>query len=178
MVHDWELLLDEARADGEAQARARERWLRLQATVSATMLGTLVDLAEAGAGVTIWLRGGRRHEGVPVGLGADFVVVLDRREHVTVRLGAVSVVRPRPGQRGGAATGDRPAALDLCLVELLARLAGGRPEVAIAVGDADLLRGTLEAVGADVLTVRVAPGDDGVAYCSADAVSSVRFLSG
>ena len=176
-MHDWDRLLDEARADDQSQARIRERWLRQQATETATLLGTLVDLAESGAAVTVWLRGGRRHDGRPVGLGNDFVVLDDRGEHITIRLDAASVVRPQPGHVARAATGDRTAALDLDFIELLGRLLADRPEVAVVVGD-DALVGTLLAVGADVLTIRVAPGDDGIAYCSAAAVSSVRFRSG
>ena len=174
----WERLLDEARADDQTQTRIRERWLRRQATESATLLGTLVDLAESATAVTVWLRGGRRHDGRPVGIGNDFVVLRDRGEHVTIRLAAVSVVRPQPGQVARAATGDRAAALDLGLTELLSRLVDDQPEVAVVVGEHDAMAGTLLAVGADVLTIRVAPGDDGVAYCSAEAVSSVRFRSG
>ncbi|MEA3020103.1 MAG: hypothetical protein QOI47_1627 [Actinomycetota bacterium] len=179
IVHDpWERLLDDARADTQSQQRVRERWLRRQAQESATLLGTLVDLAEAGSGASIGIGGGRRHDGVPIGIGSDFVVIDERSERVAIRLGAVTLVRPRPGSGASPASGDRAAALDLSLVELLARLSGAQPEVAVALGTGEIVAGSLLAVGVDVLTLRVAPGADGIAYCSAAAVSSVRFRSG
>jgi hypothetical protein len=76
------------------------------------------------------------------------------------------------------ASGDRPAALDLGFVELLGRIAGEEPEVAIALVGGDVLAGTLLAAGADVITLRLAPGRDGIAYCSAASVASARFRSG
>ena len=174
----WEGLLDDARADAQAEARVRERWLRRQASESATLLGTLLDLAESGVGLTIGLRGGRRHDGRPVGLGHDVLVLVERGAHVAIRLGAVTVVRPSPGSGVGAAAGARAAALDLHLVELLARVVDEQPEVAVALETGEVLAGSLVAVGEDVLTLRLAPGADGLAYCSAAAVSSVRLRSG
>lgn len=179
-MHDdqWDRLLDETRADTQSQQRVRERWLRRQAQESATLVGTLVDLAEAGAGVSIGMIGGGRHDGVPVGLGVDFVVLDDRGEHVTIRIPAITLVRPHPGAGVPVATGDRAAALDLTFVELLARLVAGQPEVAVAVMSGEVVSGTMLSVGTDVVTLRVAPGADGIAYCSATAVSSARFRSG
>ena len=174
----WDRLLDEARADAHAEGRVRERWLRRQATEEATLVGTLVDLAEGGAAVAFGLDGGRRHEGRIVGIGHDVIVLLDRTDHVAIRLAAITVVRPHPGGASGPAAGARAAALDLTLIELLARIVDEKPDVAITLGTGEVLSGSLLAVGADVLTVRVAPGADGVAYCSAAAVSSVRLRSG
>lgn len=175
VVHDWEQLLSDAKADGLAQERIRERWLRLQATESATLVGSLLDLAEAGIAVSIWLAGDRRFDGFLVGLGADVAVLADRGDHTLVRLDAVRVVRPRPGQSPRVASGDRTAALDLRLVELLAQVADGEPSVTVGFVSGETVTGTLLTVGADVLTIRLAPGPDGLAYCSAGAVASVRF---
>jgi hypothetical protein len=176
-VTDWQALLDEATAGEQASARGRERWLRRQATEGATLLGTLLDLAETGAPVTVWTASDRRVEGVPVGVGPDVVVLRHGGEHVAVRLGAVTVVRPAPGQDAVAATGDRPAALRLGFVDLLARLADDRPEIAVVLGTGDTIGGTLLAVGADVLTIGVGAGGD-VAYVSVPGCASVRFRSG
>lgn len=179
-VHDmqWDRLLDDARADALAEARVRERWLRRQASESATLLGTLLDLAESGAGLSITTRGGRRHDGRLVGLGHDVVLLVERGEHVVIPLGAVILVRPTPGSRVGTATGARAAALDLHFVELLARVVDQQPEVAVALDTGEVLAGSLLAAGEDVLTLRLAPGADGLAYCSAAAVSSARLRSG
>lgn len=177
VVH-WQRLLDEARADGQAQARTRERWLRRQAQESATFIGTVLDLAEAAIDVVIVTTAGRRHLGSIVGLGIDVVVLADVDGHVAVRLPSVSFVRPSPGAVAGPATGDRVAALDLTFAELLARFVDDEPEVAVAAIDGETTTGTLISVGLDVVTIRVAPGADGIAYCSTVSLSSVRFRSG
>lgn len=177
-MHEWERLLDDARADAQAQARTRERWLQRQATESATFVGTLLDLAEADATLSLTLVGGRRHDGRVVGLGHDVAVLDDRGEHVVVRLEAVTLVRPHPGQRTGAASGDRLAALDLGFAEVLGRVAGEAPDVALVLVTGDVVAGSLPAVGTDVVTIRMAPGADGFAYSPVASIASVRFRSG
>lgn len=174
----WEDLLDEAKADAQAQSRMRERWLRRQASESATFVGALLDLAESGAGLSVSTIGGRRHDGTVVGLGVDVVVLAERGEHIAVRAGAISFVRPHPGTEAGVASGDRPAALDLTFAELLARVVDHEPEVAATLVTGEVLAGALLAVGVDVVSIRLAPGADGIAYCPAPALSSVRFRSG
>lgn len=174
----WDALLDEARASSRASERVRERWLGQQAQESATLVGTLVDLAEGGVRVGIRVEGGRRHEGEITALGIDVVVLRDRGEHVAVPVSAVSVVRPLPGATAGVAKGDRAAAIDVTFPEVAARLAPDRPEVAIALREGDAVAGVLLAAGLDVLTIRVAPGPEGLAYVSVSAVSSLRFRSG
>jgi hypothetical protein len=176
-VTDWQALLDEATSGEQASTRGRERSLRRQATEEATVVGTLLDLAESGARISVSMGPGRRVEGVPVGVGSDVVVLHDRGEHVAVRVDAIAIVRPAPGQRVVAATGDRPAAMRLRFVELLARLADARPEVAVVLDTGETLAGTLVAVGADVLTVQVGAEGD-LAYSSVARCASVRFRSG
>ncbi|MEN3271593.1 MAG: hypothetical protein V7636_354 [Actinomycetota bacterium] len=174
---DWQALLDEATAGEQASARSRERWLRRQATEGATLAGTLLDLAESGAQVSVWTGPERRVDGVLVGVGPDVVVLRDRGDHIALRTAAITVVRPAPGQRIVAATGDRSAAMRLELVELLARLVDDRPDVAVVLDTGESLTGTLIAVGADVLTVQVGAGGD-LAYSSVARCASVRFRSG
>lgn len=171
-------LLDASRADDLSAARVRERWLRQQATEEATFVGTLLDLAELAAPVSASLIGGRRHDGRIIGLTADGVVLDERGDHVVVRLGAVAFVRPSPGTASAVATGDRPAALDLSFGELLARVVGEQPEVALALVSGDAVGGRLLAVGLDVLSVRVASGDAGLVYCPLPSIASVRLRSG
>ena len=174
----WERLLDEARSDDLARARARERSLRRQATEAATLLGSLLDLAESGTTLSITVLGGRRHDGTLVGVGHDVVVLVEREQHVAIRVDAITVARPAPGSRAVAAAGDRSASLDLGFVELVARVVDEQPDVAAALVTGETLAGSLVAVGADVFTLRVAAGADGLAYCPSVAVSSMRFRSG
>lgn len=172
-------LLDAARADALAGARDRARSLARQAEVSATFAGTLLDLAEHGAAVSLTCAGGRRVDGTIRAIGVGLVVVDDRAGDVVgVQLGAIALVRPAPGTTAASATGARSPALDLTLGELLARLVEDRPEVAMALVTGDVVAGELLAVGEDVATVRVAPGAGGVAYVSLSSVASTRFRSG
>jgi hypothetical protein len=175
---DWSRLLDEARAGSMAAARTRERWLRRQATETATLVGTLLDLAEHGTSVSVATTAGRRHDGRIVAIGPDLVALSDRDAVVAVRIDAIAIVRPQPGATAGAATGDRPAALDLLFTELLGRLAGDGFEVSIAFAGGDPVSGVLVAAGDDVATQRVAPGADGLVYASLASTTSVRFRSG
>src|SRR3954468_4899109 len=91
-------LLDEARADDAGRHRGRERSLRRQAEEDATFAGTLLDLAERRAAVTIRTTAGRAHAGLVLAVGEDFCVVRSAGGDDTfVVLTAVSAVRPLPG---------------------------------------------------------------------------------
>ena len=67
--------LADARVEGSADARARERWLSAAAEADATFAGVLLDLAERGVAHHGRHRRGRRHQGVVQVLGADFVAL-------------------------------------------------------------------------------------------------------
>lgn len=162
--------LDDARAHEHQRARATERHLRLVAEESATLLGSLLDLAERGTPVRVTTSSGRRHVGPLQLVGQDFVVVAD----VWVALTAVGSVGTSTGS--SVATGDRPA-LDLYLVEALARLVPERPELAVVTVGGDVVAGQLRAVGADVLSIRL-DGDGGMAYVPSASALEVAFRSG
>ncbi|HYD08822.1 MAG TPA: hypothetical protein VEA78_01865 [Acidimicrobiales bacterium] len=172
-------LLDAARADAGAAARESTRWLERQAHESATFLGTLLDLAEHGHVVSLACAGGRRIDGAIRALGRDVVVVHDRTgDSVVVAIGAIALVRPAPDARTVAASSDRVPALDAGFGELLGRLVGERPEVALSLVTGDVVTGDLVAVGDDVLTVRLAAADGGLVYVSTSSVASARLRSG
>jgi hypothetical protein len=178
LVQIWDRLLDDARADERAAARMRGRWLEQQAAETATFAGTLVDLAEHGAHLSIRATDGRRHDGTAVAVGTDFVALDDRGDLVLVRLATATVVRTRPERSLRLASGDRAATVDLDASEVLSRLAPAQPEVAIGFDGGDTVAGVLLAAGADVLTVRVADADDGIVYASSPRCASVRLRSG
>lgn len=158
-------LLDDARADERSAARIRERLLRQAAEEGASLGGTLLDLAESGAPVTIRTTVGRTFTGVLELVADDFVVVGSDCWLATV---AVATVRPGPG--AGAAAGDRAAA-DLTLLDALALVAADRPRAAFVVEGGDTVAGELLAVGSDVVTVRL--DGAGVTYVSSAAIRAV-----
>ena len=155
----------DARADEAGRARSRARWLRHQAEEEATFAGLLVDLAEQGTAVLLRTTAGRRHRGAVAAVGADFVLLepdggAAARRWVLVPLDAVTTVRPaHENRRTGPAQGARAPTLDLLLAEALDAMAaadGPRTTVTIVLeADPDPVAGELEAIGADVLTVRV-----------------------
>ncbi|MDP8991956.1 MAG: hypothetical protein M3N31_02715, partial [Actinomycetota bacterium] len=53
----------DVRAGDAARSRARERWLRRQASEDATFTGVALDLAEQGAGVAVRTTTGRTLHG-------------------------------------------------------------------------------------------------------------------
>jgi hypothetical protein len=164
-------LFDEVRSADAGAARARQRSMERQASEEATLVGTLVDLAERRAQVSLRTTAGRTCHGSVVAVSGDFVVVRAEagRDHC-VRLRAVASIRPQHGERHGVAVGGRAAPLDLNLVEVLAGLAPDHPRVALVVDGGELVSGTLLAAGADVVTVGREGDPDLVTYVAAAAL--------
>ena len=150
------VLLDEERGRAAAAERARTRHLREQAGEEGTLVGTLLDLSEQGSVVTLRVSGGRRHQGVIAGVGADYCALrTPAGPPVYVALAAIGTVRPAPGASGGD-LGRRERGADRTLAEALGRLAPERPRVALQLAaDADPVRGELRTVGRDVAEVRM-----------------------
>jgi hypothetical protein len=169
-------LLDDARADERGASRGRERVLRQAAEEGARLAGTLVDLAERSSGVTVRTESSRAHHGVVRLVATDFCVVGTEAGDVWLALATVTTIRPHPGERHAPATGDRTA-IDLLLVEALARVTSERPRLALVTAGGETLAGELRAVGEDVLTLRLDGDPGGVCYVSVSAVREV-FRSG
>src|SRR4029077_3212757 len=80
--------------DEAARSRARTHWLARQALEEGTFAGVLTDLAERGRPVLVHLHSGRRHRGVPVAIGSDFVALaVAGGRSVLVALSAIASVR-------------------------------------------------------------------------------------
>lgn len=172
-------LTDEARwADAVAQ-RAGRRDLIARASETATLVGTLRDLAERSAGVAVTTRSGRTYRGAAIGVAADHVVLATPSgQQVSVALAHVGVVRPDPDSGAPLAQGERAPAQDLLLLERCARWVEERPTVAVAVdGASDLLRGRLLAVADDVVSV-VLDGARTPAYVVGAAIEAVAIERG
>jgi len=165
--------LDRARADDAAQARSRRRWLRHQAEEGATLVGTLVDLAERAATVVLATTGGRRWTGRLVDVVDDALVLEAPGARVLVATWALASVRVPDG--GAPADGARAPATRTSLLDLLAVATEERREIVVHPGAGEAVRGRLLAVGVDVLTVRSAAG--GTTYVAATSVSEAAVLA-
>ena len=108
-----------------------------------------------GAPVSIGVVGGRRHDGTVLAIGTDVVLLAERNDRVAIPVASIASFRPVPGAGGRAATGDRPPAVDVGFVELLARVVDDQPDVAISlvtgevVETNDGLAGSPELVNSD-----------------------------
>jgi hypothetical protein len=149
--------LGDQRAQAAADARTRERWLRQQASDSATFAGLLADLAERGTAVVVALANGRRHQGTLAAIGADFATLAAEAGHtVLVSLAAVTSVRPAGAAAGATAGlgGTTARAGSGRLVHALADAAVDRPRVLLGLGGGEMVSGDLQSVGQDVVTLR------------------------
>jgi len=157
-----------------ARGRVRERSLREQAAQAATWTGALVDLAEAGARVTV-LIGATRVAGRLEALGADFCVLqADGRRPLLVPLDRMAAVWPSeygwpsasgwPNETGperapaGSTTGSRFPSLQLSMTAAMALLAEERHPVTLVLTGGHQVQGDLVRAGEDVLTVRELDG--------------------
>ena len=168
-------LTDDARVADAIAERADQRDLTARATELATLVGTLRDLAERGAGVGITTTSGRILRGSALAVAADHVVLATGAgQRMFVHLDRVAVVRPDPDERVPLAQGDRDHAQDLLLLERCARWVADRPTVAIGVVGGDLLRGRLLAVADDLVSVSL-DGSRFPAYVAGHALEVVTL---
>lgn len=162
----------DARIDEAAQRRTRERWLRQQAAEGGRFVGVLADVAERGLAVNVHVPGGRRHSGVVRAVGHDFLMLRSGPAEVLVALKAVRSVRVRPGE--AVTVGDRSIATPLRLADALGGLAGERARVLVITGDGgDIVAGTLQSVGHDVVVVRTEGDPPAPVYLPLGAVTEV-----
>lgn len=148
----WARWAADERLTQAGQARARERWLRQQATEEATFTGLLRDLAERRAEVVVTTTSSR-HPGQLVGVGHDFCVVAAGHGTTLVALAAVAAVATPTASVPAA--GDRSAPLDQRLVDVLGDLAAERSPVRLQLRGGQLLSGDLISVGTDVISLRL-----------------------
>lgn len=169
-------LTDEQRLADAIAERSEQRDFTMRATETATLAGTLRDLAERHAGIIVTTTSGRAYQGSALAVAVDHLVLATGAgQRVFARLDAVSVVRPDPEVRAPLAQGEREPAQDLQLLERCARWVADRPVVALAVtGPADLLRGRLLAVAEDVVSLSL-DGSRSPVYVAADRIEVVAL---
>jgi len=166
----------DGRSADAAAARARQRWLQVQADESATFVGVLLDLAEQGSPVVIHGRGGRRHRGSIAAVAADFCAVRTSGDR-DVLLSFAGIGSIRPDARGAGPTGDRAVRADLGLAEMLSVLAVDRPRVLIiTTADAEGIAGELRTVGRDLVTIRLDGSSRASAYVAIAAIAEVSLV--
>ncbi|MGD9796761.1 MAG: hypothetical protein AB7H43_02235 [Acidimicrobiia bacterium] len=147
-------LLDEARLAHVRASDDRRHVLAGVAAASATLVGTLADLADAGRPLTVRTRGGRRHAGSLVLVGLDFAVVEGAAGQLWCPLRAMAGV----AAGGSPVTAGAGSAADLVLVDALALLAETEPRVAVDLSSGEAVAGELAGVGVDVVRLRLDGG--------------------
>jgi hypothetical protein len=173
----WVELLDEGRVREAGAARARWRWLRQAAGEDASVVGTLVDLAERSADAAVATVAGRVHRSVVAAVGAD-VVVLRPPSGALLLVPLSAVAWVRPGAPPPPA-GTRPAPAGPCLLDLLALAAERGDRVALTLAGGTTVTGRLEGVGTDVLRVRPEDAAGDPVYVSATSIREAAvFRSG
>jgi hypothetical protein len=166
----------DARSADAAAARARERWLRLQADESATFAGVLVDLAEGATPVVIQGRAGRRHRGSISAVAIDFCAVRTRGQR-DVLLPFTGIGSVRPDSRTPSPVGDRVVRAEIGMAEMLSVLAADRPRVLIVTAaDANGIAGELRSVGRDVVTIRLDGEPRATAYVAISAIAELSLV--
>lgn len=170
-----ELWLADARVEGSADARARERWLQAAAEADATFVGVLLDLAERGAPVAVSTNAGRRHHGSVEVIGADFAALRTAGgAELLLVLAAITSVRTAP--LVGATMGERVVTTELRLMEVLAELTTERTRVLLVTVDGrDAVAGELSAVGYDVVRLRTDADPPATAYVPAGSIAEVTL---
>jgi hypothetical protein len=168
-------LLDDSRADAGRDSRRRRRVLEALAEESAHLQGTLVDLCERDASLTVRTIDGQNRRGTIRLVATDFVVLATDAGDAWIALRAVEHVRPSPDELHTPATGDRRAH-DLLFAEALARVAPDRPEIAVHGASGDAVLGRLRSAGSDLLTLELDGPGRPLCYVSLGSVLSVGFL--
>ena len=153
------VLLDEHEGETAAAGRMGRALGSLVDEEAATFLGTLLDLAESGAYVTLGRHDAAKLHGTIRVVGTDVVgVERDALPLAWIALDTIDDVTP--SQTRVPARGDRqcsPATMQSALFDRV----GERPQVAIRrKADGPVLTGTLVSCGADVCSIRTEAGAD------------------
>ena len=148
---------DEAAYGAAVRSRGEARERRERASELATWRGTLRDLAEQRAVVVARTAAGRRHQGMLLAAAVDHVAMaLGSGAWVLIRLDALRQVTPQPGRTASPPAGDREAAQDRVLVEVLERCLEDRCAVVVCAQDVpEPVRGRVVGLGEDVVTLAV-----------------------
>ena len=166
----------DAAAREAADARARSRRLLQQAAEDATFVGTLLDLAEREADLTVVTRDDIAVVGRIAVVARDFVAMAARNGRTSfVPLGAIAAVRTQPGTREAVVAGERAAPLQAPLAAIAAELAAERVRVHVTSGKHSVV-GTLRASGDDVLVVMADGAPSTPVYVAMTAITELAVV--
>ena len=146
-------LADEARRTEAIQARRQHDDRKLAAALSGTFAGTLTEIAETGAPVTVQMRTGGIVRGQIVSLGPNVVVLRVNESSLTV-LSRLAI----EGLREVGAGHDRM--IDVIdgganLAEILDNYAQGGRRVAFTLSTGNIMLGRIDRVGIDQVVIRL-----------------------
>ena len=146
-------LADEARRTEAIQARRQHDDRKLAAALSGTFAGTLTEIAETGAPVTVQMRTGGIVRGQIVSLGPNVVVLRVNESSLTV-LSRLAI----EGLREVGAGHDRM--IDVIdgganLAEILDNYAQGGRRVAFTLSTGNIMMGRIDRVGIDQVVIRL-----------------------
>ena len=146
-------LADEARRTEAIQARRQHDDRKLAAALSGTFAGTLTEIAETGAPVTVQVRTGGIVRGQIVSLGPNVVVLRVNESSLTV-LSRLAI----EGLREVGAGHDRM--IDVIdgganLAEILDNYAQGGRRVAFTLSTGNIMMGRIDRVGIDQVVIRL-----------------------
>lgn len=172
-------LTDDALVEQAIRDRSDARLRRVRQSESATLIGTLVDLAETQTAVTVDVTTGRTLQGRLLGVAADHVVLaLPGRARLLVRTSTITSIRPDPGALARAALGERESLSSATLMEVLADIVETEAEISIVMeGSTAVLLGTVLAVGEDIVSLRL-QGQQAPIYLVGDAMSDIIIPDG
>lgn len=146
-------LTDEARRAEAVAARQRRSDRKLSAALSGTFSGTLTELAETGAAVTVHLRSGHAVRGSLEALGPDIVIVStgDATHAVVSRL-AIEGIR-ESGAGHDRMVDSIESGPDLA--QILDTYGEGHKRIAVTLSTGNQVMGRVDRVGLDQLVLRL-----------------------
>jgi len=167
-----DLWLAELRSGDEARVRRRQFWLERVVAEQATFVGMLTDLTEGVSEVVLETTAGRRHTGLIRAVGHDFCAISEHQRWTFVALRSLAVIRST--ERTAVVAGsDRPADVDLTLLEALADQLDERPRVVVWLDSGERVQGELASVGQDLVSLRVDGEPPRLAHVCAAAITEV-----
>ena len=174
--------LADAAADAAIAERRRMHWLGTSATESASLVGLMVDLAEARIPVGILVAHGKWIRGELTTVGVDFVAVAHSGGGVTM-VNLTSIVALQPDRnipaRQNLHESDRQGTKNLFLIDVLARWAVDRTHVVVNFERSPTpIAGTLISTGTDVISIDDVDAGKTPIYSSLAALSTVATGSG